>query len=83
MSSGASPESAPFAAHYAQLTESDLFAVARDYESLTEPAQFALRTEFARRSLDPPLIEEEVETAERKLARISHMVSGFDLGLGY
>jgi hypothetical protein len=46
------------AARYALLDESDLIALARTYDSLTDLAQTALRDEFTRRKLDPPIIEE-------------------------
>ena len=56
------------AARYASLEESELYRVARDYDSLSGAAQAALRNEFARRNLEPPLIEEVEEKPEsRKL----------------
>jgi hypothetical protein len=48
------------AARYAALTEPDLLILARDYDSLTDPAQTALSAEFKHRGLQPPLIEEEL-----------------------
>jgi len=47
-----------FAANYAAMAEPELMDIARSYESLTDPAQTALRAEFARRHLEPPLIED-------------------------
>ena len=47
------------AASYAKLEEPELMELARTYDSLTDSAQSALRAEFARRGLDPPLIEED------------------------
>jgi hypothetical protein len=44
---------------YRQMSEGELMDVARKYEQLTEPAQVLLREEFSRRSLLPPLIEED------------------------
>jgi hypothetical protein len=35
-------------------------AIARSYDTLTGTAQVALRDEFARRGLDPPVVEEKV-----------------------
>jgi len=58
----------PFAARYAGSSESELLAVARDYDSLIEPAQAALRAEFARRGLEPPLVADESdEPVQRQL----------------
>ena len=48
-----------FAAQYAGMTETELMAVAKAYDTLTESAQAALREEFAHRHLDPPLIEDD------------------------
>jgi hypothetical protein len=47
-----------FEDEYAQMSESELLAIATSYESLTDSAQTALRAEFARRHLEPPIIEE-------------------------
>jgi len=41
------------------MSETELMNLARDYEGLVDEAQSALRGEFARRGLEPPLIEEE------------------------
>jgi hypothetical protein len=59
-----------FEARYAELGEAELLAVARDYESLTEPAQAALRTEFAHRGLEAPLVDGLEETEQRKLVTL-------------
>jgi hypothetical protein len=56
----------PFVARYAQMSEPDLFAIARDYDSLTELAQAALRDEFARRHLEPPLLDDEADFASNQ-----------------
>jgi hypothetical protein len=53
---------------YRRLDEGQLLALAREYDSLTDEAQSGLRDEFARRGLDPPLIEDEPES--RKLVTI-------------
>lgn len=47
-----------FAARYAQMSETELLELAQSYENLVEAAQAALRAEFARRGLEPPLVEE-------------------------
>jgi hypothetical protein len=47
------------AATYAAMAESQLLDIARAYDTLCEPAQSALRAEFSRRNLEPPLIEED------------------------
>jgi Putative prokaryotic signal transducing protein len=60
------------AERYQQMSESELMDVARKYDELTEPAKAILRDEFARRSLQPPLIEEDGETVveSRKLVTV-------------
>lgn len=50
------------AGRYAQMSDGELMSVARTYDELTEPAQRALREEFSRRSLEPPLVEDGAET---------------------
>ena len=40
------------------MSKSELLALARDYDALTEDAQAALRAEFSARQLEPPLVEE-------------------------
>lgn len=50
-----------FAQRYKEMSETELMDLARKYDDLTDPAQAALRAEFARRGMEPPLIEEEVE----------------------
>jgi hypothetical protein len=52
------PTSMDYAATYAGLAEPDLMYLAHSYDTLTGKAQTALRGEFARRGLEPPLIEE-------------------------
>jgi hypothetical protein len=47
-----------FASLYARLDEPELVELARSYDSLIEPAQAAMREEFRRRGLEPPMIEE-------------------------
>ena len=50
-----------FAERYRAMSETELMDLARGYEELIEDAQAALRAEFAKRGLEPPLIEEEEE----------------------
>jgi hypothetical protein len=47
---------------YSHLSEPELMDIARTYDELTEPAQAILREEFRQRGLEPPLIEETVES---------------------
>jgi hypothetical protein len=44
---------------YRKMSEPELMDVARKYEQLTVPAQNLLREEFSRRSLLPPLLDED------------------------
>lgn len=63
-----------FAALYAGMSELELLAVARDYDSLQEAAQVALRAEFAVRGLEPPLANDDGDTevwASRRLVTVS------------
>lgn len=62
--SAAEPE---FTQQYAAMGEPELLALATSYDSLIEPAQTALRAEFARRNLEPPLVEEPPEVSSRNL----------------
>jgi hypothetical protein len=51
---------------YKNMPEGELLKVARSYDSLTEIAQAAIRGEFARRNLEPPIIEDEEDAPERR-----------------
>jgi Putative prokaryotic signal transducing protein len=42
---------------YAQMSEQELLELGQDYDSLTPQAQEVLRSEFARRKMEPPTIE--------------------------
>ena len=55
---------ANFAERYRKMSEPELMDLAREYDELVDEAQAALRAEFARRGLEPPLIEDEDSTAE-------------------
>ena len=61
-----------FAARYSDLGEAELLEVARDYMSLTEHAQAALRAEFARRGMEAPLVEgsDDEDMQQRKLVTL-------------
>src|ERR1035437_3506022 len=63
-----SPEN--LAAQYAQMSETELMELARSYDGLLEIAQVALRAEFARRGLEPPLVEEPEEWEFRRLVTV-------------
>lgn len=54
-------EETNFAERYRAMSETELMNLAREYDDLVEPAQTALRAEFAQRGLEPPLIEKEDE----------------------
>ncbi len=51
------PSPEDLAAQYAQMSETEVMELARSYDGLVEAAQVALRAEFARRGLEPPLVE--------------------------
>ena len=48
-----------FAKEYVGMNEGELLHLAASYDSLVEPAQVALREEFARRKMEPPVIEDK------------------------
>src|SRR5271170_4072018 len=59
------------AASYSQMGEVELMELAQAYDSLTDTAQAALRAEFARRKLEPPVIEDpEGEEEPRTLVTL-------------
>ena len=64
------PSPEDLAAQYAQMSETELMELARSYDGLLEIAQAALRAEFARRGLEPPLVEEPVEWEFRHLVTV-------------
>lgn len=47
-----------FAERYRPMSDGELMDLARTYDELTDPAQTALREEFARRGLELPLMED-------------------------
>lgn len=64
------PSPEDLAAQYAQMSETELMELARSYDGLLEIAQVALRAEFARRGLEPPLVEEPEELEFRRLVTV-------------
>jgi predicted RNA-binding Zn-ribbon protein involved in translation (DUF1610 family) len=64
------PDPKDLAAQYAQMSETELMELARSYDGLLEVAQAALRAEFARRGLEPPLVEEPEEWELRRLVTV-------------
>ncbi len=51
---------------YSKMVEAELLELAQSYDSLTDAAQAALRAEFARRDLEPPMIEDADDPPERR-----------------
>jgi hypothetical protein len=66
------PSPEDLAAQYAQMSETELMELAQSYDDLLEIAQAALRAEFARRGLEPPLVEEREELELRRLVTVRH-----------
>lgn len=58
------------AAQYALMSDTELLELARSYDGLLEVAQVALRAEFARRGLEPPLVEEPDELEFRRVVTV-------------
>ncbi len=52
------------AAGYRKMFDGELLKLAQSYDQLTDAAQTALRAEFARRGLDPPILEEAENPTE-------------------
>ena len=66
------PNPEQWAAEYSQMSETELMQLAHSYDHLQETAQAALRAEFARRGLEPPLVEEPGEWALRRMVTVRH-----------
>lgn len=64
------PSPEDLAAQYTQMSEIELLELARSYDGLLEVAQAALRAEFARRGLEPPLVDEPDEWGLRRLITV-------------
>jgi hypothetical protein len=63
-----SPED--FAARYADMSETELLELARDYDTLVDSAQKALRIEFAQRHLEPPIARVGEAPSQRNLVTL-------------
>jgi hypothetical protein len=64
------PNAEELAKDYAGMSEFELMDIGRSYDSLTEAARTPLRAEFARRNLDPPMIEDSPEAISRNLVTV-------------
>jgi hypothetical protein len=61
-----------FTQTYRNMLDGELLSLARSYDQLTEQAQNAMRAEFARRGLEPPLVEEpEDSPVQRSLVTVA------------
>lgn len=58
--------------NYGQMSNEELLEVGQDYDALTAQAQEALRSEFARRKMEPPIIEprEKPQPASQDLVTV-------------
>jgi hypothetical protein len=52
------------ASGYRKMFDGELLKLAQSYDQLTDPAQAALRAEFGRRGLQPPVLEEADDPPE-------------------
>jgi hypothetical protein len=61
-----------FANEYSPMSDAELLSLAASYDSLVGPAQDALRAEFARRGMEPPIVEDEGwdEATSRRLVTV-------------
>jgi hypothetical protein len=59
-----------FTEEYGRMGEAELLTLASSYDALIGPAQDALRAEFARRGMEPPLIEEADVLESRALVTV-------------
>jgi hypothetical protein len=59
-----------FASRYARMSDAELMELGRSYDTLVEPAQAALRAEFSRRNLEPPVVEQSAEVESRNLVTL-------------
>lgn len=48
------------------MSEAELLRFARAYDTLTDPAQSALRAEFSKRNLEPPLVDESSDELDSR-----------------
>jgi hypothetical protein len=59
-------DSEDFAQGYRKMLNGELLKLAQSYDHLTDAAQSALRAEFARRNLQPPILEETAHPPEHR-----------------
>jgi hypothetical protein len=59
-----------FAGEYVQMSDGELLHLAASYDSLVGPAQDALRGEFARRGMEPPVVEEQEDVTSQPLVTV-------------
>jgi Putative prokaryotic signal transducing protein len=59
-------DSEEIAKGYRRMFDDELLKLAQSYDQLTDTAQAAMRAEFARRSLEPPIVEEAEVAPERR-----------------
>jgi hypothetical protein len=59
-----------FADRYALMSEVELVGLAQQYDSLTDAAKAALRAEFAKRGLEPPILNEPTEFEAHRLVTV-------------
>lgn len=64
------PNPEELAAQYAQMGVPELMEIARSYDDLVEIAQVALRAEFARRGLEPPVVPQREKQELRRLVTV-------------
>ncbi len=61
---------AGFAAEYGRMSETELMGLAASYDTLVADAQSALRAEFARRGMEPPLVDDAGEAGSERLVTV-------------
>ncbi len=59
-----------FSDRYASMSEVELMDLAQQYDSLTSTAKTALRAEFVKRGLEPPIVNEPAEFDARRLVTV-------------
>jgi hypothetical protein len=65
------PDLNALTADYRAMSDAEITAVARGYDDLTGPVQALVRSEFARRGLEPPVVDEEASVETRKLVTVA------------
>ena len=59
-----------FTSRYRAMNEQELLGAAREYDTLVDTAQAALRAEFVRRNIEPPVAEDETVSESRRLVTV-------------